>query len=221
MREPSQTAMIRLTIIFLLCAMMAACATPSIEPDFKPTSEAGGGVVVGSITYEGSFSGYSVGYRRVGTNSQLGRIQAGAGMLFVPYIPRGDADALGTRGELFAIELPEGDYEVHRWFISSGPASVASTSPFSIRFKVERGRVVYIGNFHFRQTSRMGLTVTGGELSYLERAERDLPLIKRKYPNLDGTPIDLAVERGASHRGVGGPHTTTFERPAIIPLRVK
>jgi hypothetical protein len=80
---------------------------------------------------------------------------------------------------------------------------------------------MYIGNFHFRQTSRMGLTVTGGELSYLERAERDLPLIKRKYPSLDAIAIDLAVERGASHRGVGGPHTTTFEGPAIIPLRVK
>ncbi len=213
--------MIRLIIVLLLCALNIGCATQSISPEFKFTAETRGGVVAGSITYEGSFSGYNVVYRRVGTDSQVGSIQAGAGTLLVPYIPRGDADALGMRGELFAIELPEGEYEIHRWFISSGPASVASTSPFSIRFKAIPGIVTYIGNFHFRQTSRLGLTVTGGELSYLERAERDIPLIKRKYPGLETATIDAAIERGASYGNLGGAHRTTFDPPVIVPLRIK
>jgi hypothetical protein len=216
-----RTIMIRLTVVLLLGALTVGCTTPNIEPDFKFRAEARSGVVAGSITYEGSFSGYSVMYRRVGTNSQTGSIRAGAGTVLVPYFPRGDADALGASGELFAVELPEGEYEVHRWLISSGPASVVPTSSFSIRFTVLPGRVIYIGNFHFRRTSRLGLTVTGGELSYLERAERDLPLIKRKYPSIAATTIDVAIKRGASYRAVGGQHRTDLDPPVIIPMRIQ
>jgi hypothetical protein len=176
------------------------------------------GIVTGSITYAGSLSGYSVFYRAL-SGGQEGRVQTGEAVLLIPYIPKGDASVLGTPGELFAIELVAGEYEFYSWSVGSGPASVRPTSPFSVRFIVTPGKVVYVGNFRFRQTSRMGLTVTGAQLGYFDRAERDIPLLKKKYPTVEGAEIEVAVERGAAYEQLGGPHATTIMIPVPIPVR--
>jgi hypothetical protein len=176
------------------------------------------GVVTGSITYAGSLSGYSVFYRAL-SGVKAGRLQTGEAVLLIPYIPKGDVSLLGTRGELFAVELVAGEYEFYSWSVGSGPANVRPTSPFSVRFIVTPGKVVYIGNFHFRQTSSMGLTVTGAQLDYFDRAERDLPLLKKKYPTLEAAGIEVGLERGAAYEQLGGPHATTIMIAVPIPVR--
>ncbi|HEY6382939.1 MAG TPA: hypothetical protein VIY07_14175 [Pseudolabrys sp.] len=176
------------------------------------------GVVTGSITYAGSFSGYSVLYRAL-TGADAGRIQTGQGALLIPYIPKGDVSLLGTRGELFAVELPAGEYEFYSWSVGSGFADVRPTSPFSVTFIVIPGKVMYVGNFHFRQTASMGLTVTGVQVDYVDRAERDLPLLSKKYPTLAAAGIDVGLERGAAYEQLGGPHATTITIPVPIPVR--
>lgn len=77
-------------------------------------------------------------------------------MTIIPYFPKGDYGEIGLRGDLFVIELPEGEYEVYSWEVGSGVANVRPTQPVSVKYKVERGKAIYAGNYNFVQTDSMG-----------------------------------------------------------------
>lgn len=205
--------------LLVLVVVAAGCVTSqsNVSPDFKLNASGTTGILAGSITYLGPYAGYRVSYRSIGNQSALGAIQTGEAVTLLPRFSRGDTSLLGNPGDLFAIELPVGDYEFFTWHVGSGYAHVRASTPFNIRFTVSAGKITYVGNFHFQITSRLGLMVTGAELNHYDFAERDVPLIKRQYPGLDSNEIQLAIARDTRQRGVGGDGNTTITTPVIIP----
>jgi hypothetical protein len=204
-------------LVSLTALLVAACATPNVSQDYRLNPSSNDGVVMGSVTYSGRYSGYSVEFRQVPTG-QTGRFQTGESVALIPQVPKGDFGSAAPRGTVFAAALAAGDYEIYEWKVGSGYANVRSTAPFSIRFKVEPGKLVYLGNFHFTQTSGMGLMVTGAMLSYAEKHERDIAAFKAKFPALAEFPIAYAVAPGTNEEWLGGRSSTTITVPVFVPI---
>lgn len=197
--------------------MLAGCATSSIAPDYKLASDQKTGLVTGAITYDGSMSGYRVLYRSLDAKGPHGFIETGSGdAVGLLFASRSDAKALGSPGEVFAIGLPAGDYEVYGWQIRSGAATVNSNAPFSIQFRVVAGAILYIGDFHFVQKARMGLTVTGAELAQIDHQDRDLPIVRQKYAAIGNNDVESAIKPGSDNEGLGGSYDTSITIPIII-----
>ena len=176
----------RLVWVLLLAWLLQACAVQpkNIARDFALSEASETGVVIGSITYTGGYSGYSVFFKAKEGEKDF-KVQTGAGITLLPVWPEGDFGHIGLKGDLFAIELPAGDYSFHSWGVSSGLAHISPTAPFAIRFVVKPGQAIYIGNFNFDQTARMGLTVTGVSVSYSDQLARDLRLFRAKYDQVE------------------------------------
>jgi len=201
--------MYRLTLIFLSVFFVSSCATKNVSKDFSLSPQTDKGLVVGSITYSGSYSGYSVTYHQA-PNGISGRFQSGQTNVIVPYFPAGEFEAMGIKGNLIAAELPAGDYEINSWNVGSGAAAVRPTLPFSIKFHVTPGKAVYVGNFHFTQLSSMGLTITGAKVDYRDMRTRDIEVLSSNYPSLSTVPIESSIDAGKEVAELGGKYHTTI-----------
>ena len=205
-------------IIFIFSILfLSSCATTNVSKDFKLEQGSNKGLVVGSITYQGSYSGYSVLYRQIPSGTS-GRFQSGQSNVIIPYFPAGEFESLGIKGNLIAAELPEGDYEINSWSVGSGPASVKPTIPFSIKFHISAGKAVYLGNFHFTQLASMGLTITGAKVDFREERKRDIRALSKNYVSLTDVPIESAIDIGEEINELGGKYHTTIilTAPTIV-----
>lgn len=207
----------RLIAVFAVL-LLSGCASTDVAKDYRLGPDSKVGVVTGSVSYSGRFSGYGVFYRQLPSGAS-GTFETGSSMALLPFPDKGDFDQKDLSGTVFAAALPPGDYEIYSWSVGSGPATVEPTMPFSIRFKVESGRLVYLGNFHFRQTAGMGLTVTGVNVSYRDSATRDLPIFRTKFPNLASASISSSVATGFEQQNLGGPAAATIQLPLPVPVR--
>lgn len=208
----------RKLIAAFLSFILGACATPDVASDYKIDRESKQGVVTGSVSYVGRPSGYRVYFRQI-PGGYSGSFGTGAASTLLPFSEKGDFNDQHGLGTVFAAALPPGEYEIFSWAVASGYANVRSTVPFSIRFTVEPGKLVYLGNFQFRQTAGLGLTVTGATVSYREAIARDIPVFKRKFPGLSETPIAYAVEAGMNRSDLGGQSATIMTIPIFLPVR--
>ena len=205
-------------VVCLFTFVIQGCATPNIDRGYVLNSTAESGVVSGSITYQGGYSGYRVYYRSLKQDGESGFFQWGKSNVLIPYFPKGDFESLGIKGALFAAELSAGDYEIYQWSVGSGPAIVKPIEDFSIRFTVEPAKAVYLGNFNFVQTDSMGLTITGAEVSYADMSIRDLSVLQQKYPNFSKVPVKYAVPPSTNINRLGGNTKTKFY--LMIPVVV-
>ncbi|QLC73831.1 hypothetical protein LPB260_24285 [Pseudomonas sp. LPB0260] len=201
--------MSRVSVLVFCVLLLCGCVTTNVSKNYSLKENSGTGLVVGSITYDGSYSGYAVSYRRAPSEAS-GRFQSGQSNVVIPYFPAGEFETMGINGNLIAAELPAGDYVIDAWSVGSGAAFVRPTRPFSILFSVIPGKATYIGNFHFTQLSRMGLTVTGAKVDFSDKRERDSDVLKKHYPNLSTVSIVSAVEPGLHVTELGGLHHTTI-----------
>jgi hypothetical protein len=205
-----------LTGVFAL--LLSACMgpAPNVSDSFKLDDASERGVMVGSVKYKGGLSGYRVFFRGL-DNETKGYLEAGKGLTLLPVSPRGDFSTI--KGDLYATELPAGEYEAWRWGVDSGMAHTASARPFSIKFNIRPGAVTYIGSFIFTVTKKLGLTVTGVKVSYEERFAEDIAILRRDYPNLAGEQIYLGLERGLVKTGLGGEGSTSWTMmPVMVPV---
>ena len=210
----------RLVWALLLAWLLQGCALQpkNISSDFALSEASEAGVMIGSITYTGGYSGYSV-FFKAKEGEQIFEVQTGAGITLLPVWPEGDFGDIGLKGDLFAIELPAGDYNFYSWGVSSGLAHINPTAPFTIRFVVKPGQAVYTGNFNFHQTARMGLTVTGVSVSYSDWLERDVGLFRARYDKVEIGRINRGIEEGLIQNALGGGGSTRFDPPVIfIPV---
>lgn len=203
------------SLILLLLVLTGCASTKTIKGSYSLNRESGNGVLISSVSYRGSYSGYSVYYHGV-DNQIRGKIQFGEGVALLPIPPKGDFSHLARRGEVFAVELPAGKYKIWRWGVHSGYAHIKPVNPISIEFQIEPGKATYLGNFDFVQTASMGLTVTGVEVNYRDQSKIDLDIVSKKYPALDAKNIIKGVEDNANHRGIGGSDQTNWDIPVII-----
>jgi hypothetical protein len=85
--------------------------------------------------------------------------------------------------------LPPGDYEIFNFDIDQNPGGRWQAKPdFSARFTISPGRTTYVGEFlAIRQMGKnlLGMAAPAGVHFVLsDRAERDIPIARRKDPNL-------------------------------------
>ena len=207
----------KISILIALVSVLLGCATPNIEKDYSLEKNPSMGVVVGSITYQGPYSAYIVGYRQL-PDGEAGQFQTGQSQMLIPYFPKKDFSEDDAEGDLFVAALPAGKYEIYWWRFNGGAAHISSEEPFKIEFTVVPGKFVYVGNFQFAISRKIGL-VAGATVTYKDMSERDLPKFKQKYPKFAGAPISAAVEKGANFPNLGGESTANYTIPLIIPVQ--
>lgn len=208
---------LRLFATLTLSLLLSACATQSVDNSYVPSEHSGRGIAIVSVTYSGRYSGYSVIYSSL-DKSTTGRFQVGEAMALIPYIPKMDFETDAATGNVVAVELPAGSYEINDWHVGSGYFHLRPARPFSIRFDVAPGKAVYLGNFHFEQTGSMGLSVTGVKLAHRDETKRDIPAIARKLPNVARAPLSASVAEGKQVDNLGGGFDREIHGPAVLPL---
>lgn len=199
----------KISFLLFVLAVLAGCSSNVIKEDYSFSESIQKGVLLGSITYEGSYSEYGVHYRKVSEQKKDGYVSIGESVSLIPLhlfssmeIEQGDIE-----GEVFGLSLEPGLYEFYAWKVSSAGIKTKSTEPFSLRFEVKPGKSIYIGNFNFTQTDSRGLTVTGASVDFSNQVKRDMNIIGDKYINLS----DIGYVRDKFSVNVGENKLSTSE----------
>jgi len=192
----------------LLALMLTGCA--NVNSDYALDASKTVGLAVGTITYDSSVGLYNVSAVPSGRayKQEEGRIFKVGDSMWHPFIRMYDDD-LKARGGTFAVELPAGEYVLKRWFINQGYITYAAKSDIGITFKVEPGKSVYLGNFHFDENS---------EVSLRDRAARDLPVLRKRFRAMEAAPLAFAISSDANFDKIGGEYSRRMDSPAFVPF---
>jgi hypothetical protein len=205
-------------IILMSVFLISSCSTSNISNDFELQPNTDKGIVIGSITYDGGYSEYSIKYSQF-YSGDTGYFKSGRSLILIPYFPDGEFEELGIKGNLIAAELPYGNYEINSWGVGSGPSTVSPTKPFSIKFTVTPGEAIYLGNFHFTELDSLGLTITGARVDYSDKRSRDIKAFSQNYVGLNETPIGASIAKGTRVNRLGGNYETRLD--PIVPVGFK
>ncbi len=210
----------RSLLLAMLVLILAACkSVESVPHNYFLNPQSDKGVLVSSLTYHGSYSGYSILFRKVGSDD-FNQLTIGTGTaLLPPGMLDWDIKQRGLRGNVFAVELPVGDYEIFSWRVSSGYAHVRPQNDFRIPFSITPGKAIYLGNFNFERKLGLGGTVTAVDVTYGDEANRDITILQRKYTGIDSAKVSAALDNQQLGHGLGGYSSATITIPIIIPAR--
>lgn len=209
----------RALLLSWMVFILGACTSvESVPNNFVLDPISNKGVLIGSVTYHGTYSGYSVLFRKVGED-RASRLSIGGGTaLLPPSMLDWDIKQRGLRGNVFAVELPAGDYEFFSWRVSSGYAEVRPQQDFRIPFSIFPGKAVYLGNFKFERASGLGGTVTAVDVQHNDESNRDIGILGKKYHGIDPATINTSFASNTTAHGLGGGSSATITIP-IIPVR--
>jgi hypothetical protein len=164
-------------------------------------------MIVGSVTAPMVLHYWEISkfrYRKLG-ESKSGMLESASAtanffwMKDKPMQPGGTGPDAGLEqqlGRLFAVELTAGVYEIYEL---GAPRILVRMQP--LHFEVRPGEILYLGNLHVhyclykpdpgRRAYRS--FINGGIPSVRDEAQRDLPLLLRKFPALTEANIIPAV----------------------------
>ncbi len=102
-------------------------------------------------------------------------------------------------GRLAVLQLPAGEYEIFQWkgdttvWTRGGLNYAVNSTVFSIRFTVRPGEVSYLGQLRLILPNEVGLADMKADfrIEFTRAPERDLALLKSKYP--DAANVQIAV----------------------------
>ena len=183
----------KIAFVVISLLFLAGCGTTNVRNDYALSQQSQKGLVIGSLTQSKSSNGHhgfsaaisaiNLVYRNTETD-ETGQIGIDSALLGPLY----SGDFSNAKGELFAIELPPGDYAFEKWHALQGSyTSVYSNLPYPIKFSVYKSRAVYIGNLNLeiifgRNIIGIGI-VSGGLVTVNDSRARDIPLLQTRYPN--------------------------------------
>ena len=117
-----------------------------------------------------------------------------------PYLMGG-----GKPGEVIAIPVPAGDYEITNWSMtgtgSSGPVTVMNRLPMKVPFQVRAGEATYVGHFH--DIALIGRNLLGfpvfsrGMILASDEFNSDEAKISKAYPTIKRSTIRRSNVPGA------------------------
>lgn len=184
--------------VYLLSAVLAiatlilvqSCAVSgmgSSQMTFRPQTSPNG-LIFGSLTFpneKAKFNGYflKITYKSDDTKAakkNTTEIQFSPEQI-IKMKHKGESDNGLTY--LFAIERPEGAYEISsiRLFSNSGIAVLqknGNLSGFSVPFNVIKGEITYVGNINFNEYG----SINQWAVTYKNNFEKDLAAIKKAQP---------------------------------------
>jgi hypothetical protein len=217
---PLHKRLLRCGLIATFILLLAGCAAPNIDDAHDVRGAKATGVVSGSITYAGPYGAYRLELVSKATGDVF-RVEHGSSQSLNPMLAfKGEPPHAGLKrqGSPFAVALPVGSYEIRSWHISSGAANITSTAPTGVAFQVEAGQAIYLGNFHFRETSRIVRLISGAAVTMSDQAERDLAVIRSSFPALAAAPISQTINPAARVENFGGVAATRISIPIFIPV---
>ncbi len=180
-------------LLCLLTILITGCASNNIDSDYQIIPERGKALILGSITYAGLPSKYSVKYENVSTKESAW-LSAGRSVLF----DLGSASELslkktGVNGNIFAIELDPGKYTFDEWTVQSSVTLKSEVTP-KIEIDLAANKALYVGNFHFVQTDSIVLVVSGADVFYSNKFHRDIEKINEAFPLVASyvSPINIS-----------------------------
>ena len=159
---------------------LAGCIT-AVGPDFQLKDDASTGVIAVSVTASGTIPrGLAFQFRPAGDTSRSRGVLVFSTKDVVdwPIPDSGRTPVDQPPGRLAILEIAPGEYEFFRWSGFSGAMRVESGTPFSKRFEVRAGEVVYLGNLHLITRDKKWV------VSSSDRHDRDFPLLAKKLPNV-------------------------------------
>lgn len=198
-----------------LTGLMAGCAsTGNIAPEALAKADPGKALVLFSISHDWGPPA-PLGGRGMGGNVRL-QVEISSPALpdqrIQVYSLVTDSLAMmvsssfeGVWGRWYVRELPPGRYALSTWALSQDTGVGIRTFtprvvPPELVFEVAAGSITYIGNIHARLgwgRSLLGMPVLAGGLPEVrDEATRDLPLIFRQYPMLEGKPVKALLPLG-------------------------
>lgn len=180
-------------ILFTTFILIQSCAVSalSIEPMNFQKETAKNGLIVGSITFpkeKARFNSYFIRISGTDSDEKIAKKNSTEIQISPEQIwkmkHKGELDNGLTY--LFAIERPEGEYEIPsiRLFSNSGFAALQRTDysgSFSIPFDVKKGEIVYVGNIIFNEYANEKDTL----VSYRNNFEKDINAMKRIQPSVN------------------------------------
>lgn len=189
---------LKLTSLLLISLILGACAAKIIPDRYLATPDEAA-YLVGSIGVQlsgenrspNSFS--TLFFRQVGDEEKA--------VLMVSQTPlvRDEVDYKNAekRGSVFSLPLKPGRYEIVNvsFFYNSGQVEKTYTAEedFSIPFTIEAGKAYYMGEFLAYGSygkNIFGITIPAGGFFVINRnTERDLDLLRGKYPELEDIDI--------------------------------
>lgn len=186
----------RLLCIALCCLVLAGCVpTSAVRMPGSMEKEVNGpsGLIFGSIgeASPSAFTSQSIFFRKKGSTDSGQITFIHDGLWNVPI----DFDDKAVRGTLFAVRLPVGEYELHQvmFFINRGQfgtTTFKAKEEFSIPFRVEEGRSIYLGEFvavPVMGKNFFGMAVpAGGYFVVSNKFDRDLSLLTMKSEAVAG-----------------------------------
>jgi hypothetical protein len=179
------------TLVLLL--VIGGCATTTKYPKMFDYKNSQNGIMYGTVTYKGEYSGYRVYYKGEGENNK-GWVQTGERTSWT--FPESFLHRYGREGDVFAVELAPGKYTFYWWWVGSGMSQIGATLKFDIEIEVLPQTLSYVGNFNFVQTMSEGWTVTGVDVNYNDFFDRDTKYLHQKYSNFEGIAITKQIQDG-------------------------
>ena len=196
-------------IVLATVLLLSACATPNVDKDYSLDTRPDEGLAVVSISFEGLGAEISPvwEYRRLDGDVR--------GKLFTSA--RNPLDWNAPPGRLAAFALPTGRYEFYRcrfvrssgdggmswhagdsggvtaanpWYsgLNAGTYDELTADPFAVRFEVIAGKATYLGNLHLHWR----LLENRGEVQVRNEAERDIRLLRTRYPGLRSDQVTVS-----------------------------
>ena len=175
---------------FILCCSVSTLTAQKMTFNPKKTDN---GLIFGSITFpeeKAKFNGYFMLITYKSTDPKTARKNSKEVRFIPAQITRmrhkGDLDNGLTY--LFAVEKPEGEYEITniRLFTNSGIAFLQrndNVNGFSIPFKVNKGEILYVGNIRFNENAfKQSAKDAKTMVIYQNNFEKDLAGIKKAEP---------------------------------------
>jgi len=103
-----------------------------------------------------------------------------------------------TRGGVFAVALPPGEYEFNAWSIDNGTgAYIEPKNPIKLKFLVESNKVKYLGNLNMQLSTGENMfginIITGGNPTIHNFSSRDIVIAKNKFPFLANKNIEVSI----------------------------
>lgn len=193
----------RICLLLLVTSLMGCAARVVPDTPDKISSaklDENTGILVGSFTRlpdREEHVSHAVFFQREGGEENEYEIMSFHGNDVLGLYPKDDFVEQSRKGLLFAFMLPAGKYHFVSYSLESGAGHWKPTRPFSVPFTVEAQKVNYVGDIQLdvrEGTDMFGLrTAKGGTFHFINAKEQDMPLLKKKYPDIQWNNLVTTV----------------------------
>jgi hypothetical protein len=176
-------------LLLSLAVLLGGCAVSNVSRDFSLKDNPDQGIIIASVSFD------RLGSRNFQAIFDLdGQVDGSPAFgQRLQSLPEYATIRMGSQfkdsfGQVLAISLPAGRHTISSWRLVRSAGYIISpvhTMP-PLEFQVEPGTIRYIGNFHLNlvpDKNLLGMSIIADAWPEVrDRSDRDLPLIKRKYP---------------------------------------